>query len=268
MAVVAIAEAAGERILDIYNSPDAGDFQSKADDSPLTKADQASNDYIVAELRRLTPAIPIISEEEKEIPYAERKDWEMCWEVDPLDGTKEFIKRNGEFAVCIALLQGGEAVAGVVHAPAVGITAWAERGKGAFLKENVGDHAKSGEETRKLESVSPTEGEAISIVASRSHMSDSVQEYVDQFRDPEIRSAGSALKFLLIAKGDAHLYPRLAPTMEWDVSAGQIILEEAGGEVLVAETGLPMRFNREQLRNPHFIAYGKGVRENLATWKN
>ena len=233
--------------------------KSKSDDSPLTIADQRSNTIIVAGLRKHFPEVPIISEEEKMIPYAERKDWEYCWEVDPLDGTKEFINRNGEFAVCIALLHRGRAVAGIVHAPAKQLTAWARKGEGAFQKGEDGSDIR-------LESRPPAAGEQIAVVASRSHSSPAMQEFLGRFHDPAIRSAGSALKFLLLAKGEAHIYPRLAPTMEWDTSAGQIIVEEAGGEMLREDDRQPLTYNRENLRNPNFIAYAKGVRETLSTY--
>ena len=155
----------------------------------------------------------------------------------------------------IALLEKGEPVAGVVYAPALDLTALAEKGSGAEL-------TKKGS-SQKLQSRIPAAGEKLAIVASRSHSSPEMEAYLQQFEEPEIRSAGSSLKFLLVARGEAHLYPRLAPTMEWDTSAGQIVLEEAGGEVLLADSQAPLRYNREQLRNPFFIAYAAGMRDWL-----
>lgn len=251
-----IAREAGRIIMDIYADAEGLVIDRKADNSPLTQADSASNDHIVAELQKHFPDIPIISEEEKEMPYAERKKWAKCWQVDPLDGTKEFIKRNGEFTVNIALLENGHAVTGVIYAPALDLMAWAAKGEGAYLVEGNG-------ETVQLESRLPAAGEKLAVVASRSHNSPEMETYLARLGDVEIRSAGSSLKFLLVARGEAHLYPRLAPTMEWDTSAGQIILEEAGGELLVADTELPMRYNREQLLNPFFMAYAAGVRDYL-----
>ena len=246
---------AGDLIMDIYRQAEGIVIDRKADNSPLTEADRVANRHIVDALRLHFPQIPIISEEEKLRPWEDRQHWERCFEVDPLDGTKEFIKRNGEFTVNIALLEKGEPVAGVVYAPALDLTALAEKGSGAEL-------TKKGS-SQKLQSRIPAAGEKLAIVASRSHSSPEMEAYLQQFEEPEIRSAGSSLKFLLVARGEAHLYPRLAPTMEWDTSAGQIVLEEAGGEVLLADSQAPLRYNREQLRNPFFIAYAAGMRDWL-----
>ena len=252
-----IAEAAGRIIMDIYADAEGVVIDRKADNSPLTQADSASNAHIVAALQAHFPGVPIISEEDKELPYSERSKWTRCWQVDPLDGTKEFIKRNGEFTVNIALLEQGQAVAGVVHAPALDLTAWAVRGEGAFLTE--GEAA-----AVRLQSRAPQGGERLAVVASRSHNSPAMAAYLARLGEVDIRSAGSSLKFLLVARGEAHVYPRLAPTMEWDTSAGQVLLEEAGGAVEVADTGLPLGYNREQLLNPHFMAYAAGVKDWLA----
>lgn len=255
-ALVAISEEAGEVIMDIYNRPETIEVVNKEDRSPLTEADQASNRLIVDRLRALYPDIPVVSEEEKNLPYEDRRNWPLCWQVDPLDGTKEFIRRNGEFCVNIALLYQGRAIAGVIHAPAQQLSAWAEQGHGAFLKE-------AGKPVERLRSRKPGKGEKLAVVASRSHMSPEVETFVSKLPEHEIKSAGSALKFLLVARGEAHIYPRLAPTMEWDTSAGQIIVEEAGGELLHADTRQPLEYNKEDLLNPHFLTYGKGVREML-----
>lgn len=248
-----IAEAAGRIIMDIYADAEGVVIDRKADNSPLTQADRAANAYIVSQLGEHFPDTPVISEEEKELPYEIRSQWPACWQVDPLDGTKEFIKRNGEFTVNVALLENGRAVAGVIHAPALGLSAWATAGQGAYLSE-------AGAAPIRLHSKAPAPGQKLAVVASRSHNSPEMEAYLAQLGEVEIRSAGSSLKFLLVARGEAHLYPRLAPTMEWDTSAGQVILEEAGGEVLVEGDMQPLLYNRAVLLNPHFIAYAAGVR--------
>ncbi|MEM7035836.1 MAG: 3'(2'),5'-bisphosphate nucleotidase CysQ [Bacteroidota bacterium] len=255
--IVAIAETAGLLIMEVYESDEDAEISTKADDSPITLADRRANEHIVAQLRALYPQIPIISEEEKLLPYEERKNWSLCWQVDPLDGTKEFIRRNGEFAVNIALIQDGVPVVAVVHAPARDITAWATKGEGAFLRDDEGN-------VRKLESKSWVSSEPITIVASRSHPSPDVQAFMDRFPKRHVQPAGSSLKFILLAMGEAHVYPRLAPTMEWDTSAGQLILEEAGGEFIDEATGKPMLYNRENLTNGNFMAYGRDVRTGIA----
>jgi 3'(2'), 5'-bisphosphate nucleotidase len=243
-----VAQQAGEAILKIYNSEDFG-VEHKNDDSPLTKADQASNEIICEGLKKLPLLYPIISEENKEVNFDIRKFWRRCWLVDPLDGTKEFIKRNGDFTTNIALVENGEVILGVVGIPVLDEIYWAVKGEGAFVKRDG-----------KAEKIQAAHFNAtdkgLKIVASRSHLNEETKNFIDHFSEPEIVSRGSALKFLLLAKGEAHIYPRIAPTMEWDTAAAQIILEEAGGKLTVHETGTPMRYNRENLRNPAFIATG------------
>ncbi len=244
-----IAQKAGDAILEIYHSEDFG-TEHKNDDSPLTKADKAANVIICDGLKKLPLIYPIISEENKEIDYQARKLWRRCWLVDPLDGTKEFIKRNGDFTVNIALVEEGEVILGVVGIPVSGELYWAIKGEGAFC-------VKDGTE-QKLESATfQTTDTGLKIVASRSHLNEETQNFINHFNQPELVSRGSALKFLLLAKGEAHVYPRIAPTMEWDTAAAQVILEEAGGQLTVHETGKPMKYNRENLRNPAFIAMGR-----------
>ncbi len=246
-----IAQRAGNAILQVYNQEDFG-IEVKSDQSPLTKADMASNKIICEGLVKLPLVYPIISEENKEVAYNERKNWRRCWLVDPLDGTKEFIKRNGDFTVNIALVQNGETVLGVVGIPLHDEIYWAVKGEGAFLVRNGKDE--------KISAASfNTADPGLKIVASRSHLNQETQDYISHFTEPQLVSRGSALKFLLLAKGEAHVYPRIAPTMEWDTAAAQIILEEAGGKLLVHETGQPMTYNRENLRNPAFIATGKDL---------
>ncbi len=247
--IINIAKEAGDAILEIYKK----DFEiyTKQDESPLTEADQAANKIILDQLTASYPEIPYISEEVKQQAYEERKDWEYCWLIDPLDGTKEFIKKNGEFTVNIALIHNGVPVLGVVHVPVQNKTYYAEKGKGAFVIENNG--APREIENRKHY----TELDDIVVVASRSHLSQEVVDFVDALKakgkNVEFLSSGSSLKFCLVAEGKAHVYPRLAPTMEWDTAAAHAVCLEAGKNVLVYETKKAMEYNREDLLNPWFI---------------
>ena len=247
--VAKIAKKAGDAIMKIYDNSDDFQVQHKADESPLTIADQAANDVICLGLENLNVKYPIISEENKSINFQERKNYSHYWLVDPLDGTKEFIKRNGEFTVNIALVENQRPVLGVVYAPVLEEMYYAVKNEGALLeKENVTTqlHASTFSKTDKK----------LGVVCSRSHLNEATQDFVDELNEPELVATGSSLKFLILAKGEAHLYPRLAPTMEWDTGAAQIILEEAGGKVLHAETNEPLLYNKENLLNPHFIASG------------
>lgn len=248
--VVEIARQAGQVILDIYKKSEGVEIERKSDNSPLTIADKAANKVICDGLEKLDFQFPIISEENKEIPYSERKDYKYNWLVDPLDGTKEFIKRNGEFTVNIALIKSGQPVMGIVYAPVLDEMYWALKGEGAYL-------IKDGKETRISASEFNMTDEGLRVVCSRSHLNQGTQDFVDALNDPELVSKGSSLKFLILAKGEAELYPRIAPTMEWDTGAAQVVLEEAGGKVIDEETKQPLRYNKENLLNPFFIAYGK-----------
>jgi len=252
-----ISIAAGETILEVYNAAGDIEISKKGDDSPLTKADSAANKVICDGLEALEVVYPILSEENKEIPYAERKDFDRFWVVDPLDGTKEFIKKNGEFTVNIALVEAGRPILGVVYTPVTGELFYAVKGSGAFLevsgetkKINVHNFSKSDEGLR--------------LVCSRSHLNEETQNFVDRFEKPALVSKGSSLKFMILAVGDADIYPRLAPTMEWDTCAAQIVLEEAGGQVINNETNLPLAYNKENLLNPHFIAIGGLAEDSLS----
>ena len=250
--LINISQIAGEKILEIY--ADEGRFVQvdfKADDSPLTLADQAAHHYIAGRLQELSPEIPLLSEEGKHLSYEERSQWTRFWLVDPLDGTKEFVKRNGEFTVNIALVENGESVAGVVHVPVKGETYYAIKGEGAYVVRGKNPPV------RIQASPFGMKDAGLRLVCSRSHLSPEVEEYVNQFDQPEKVSMGSSLKFMLLSEGRADIYPRLAPTMEWDTAAAQIIVEEAGGTVINHETGKPLRYNKEVLRNPWFIAFGK-----------
>ena len=233
------AREAGKDILKIYES---GDFsiEAKSDDSPLTKADKASHEAIVTKLE--STGLPILSEEGRAIPFDERKDWDLFWMIDPLDGTKEFIKKNGEFTVNIALIQGEEVVMGVVFTPVLNELFWAIKGQGAF---------KDGEKINVT--TVKTGDEKLRVVASRSHLNEETSAFIDKLNSPEIVSKGSSLKLLMVAEGAADLYPRYAPTMEWDTAAAQIIVEEAGGKVLVKDSSEKVIYNKENLLNPHFL---------------
>lgn len=244
-----IAFKAGEEILDVYKDEASFGIEAKADDSPLTQADQRANKVICDSLIALNPDIPIISEENKAIDYAERKDFEYFWMVDPLDGTKEFIKRNGEFTVNIALIHQNKSVAGVVYVPVTDEMFWAVEGEGSWKESK-------GEKTKLQANNYSMEDPGLGVVCSRSHLNEETSAFLNKMNNPETVSKGSSLKFLIIAESNADVYPRLAPTMEWDTAAAHIILEEAGGQVVRADDNTPLRYNKEILTNPHFIAYG------------
>ncbi|MDE0471205.1 MAG: 3'(2'),5'-bisphosphate nucleotidase CysQ [Ekhidna sp.] len=235
--------AAGKEIIKIYET---GDFsiEAKSDNSPLTKADTAAHQKIVSILRKTK--VPILSEEGKEIPYEERSKWEYFWLVDPLDGTKEFVKKNGEFTVNIALIHRNQSVLGVVHLPTSKDLYWAMIGEGAFIEKKGESRTLS--TTNKSLSMS-----GLRVVASRSHMNVETEEYLKKLNQPKIISIGSSLKFLLVASGEADLYPRFGPTMEWDTAAAHIIVNEAGGSVVLKDENLPLIYNKKDLLNPYFI---------------
>lgn len=250
--ILEIARQASAVILEIYHSDADFGVEAKSDESPLTRADRAANEVICRGLEALPTKLPIISEENKLTEFETRRHWAKCWLVDPLDGTKEFIKRNGDFTVNIALVENGKVVLGVVGIPDQDELYWAVEGHGAFMIKNQVE--------TKLEAAHFSKKDSgLNIVSSRSHLNSETASFIAQFKDPNLVSRGSALKFLLLAKGLAHVYPRIAPTMEWDTAAAQIILEEAGGKVLVYETGEPLGYNRAELLNPSFVAYGKMI---------
>jgi len=247
--VCKIAIKAGEKILEIYNEDSDVELQYKSDHSPLTKADKASNDIICAGLNALSTIYPIISEENKVIEYSTRKDFEYAWMVDPLDGTKEFIKRNGDFTVNIALIHNGHSIAGVVYIPVTKELYYAIEGQGAFMIKDSNQHKLQCNQFAMTDS-------NLKVVCSRSHLNHDTQEFMNALESPQTVSRGSSLKFLVLASGNAELYPRLAPTMEWDTAAAQIVLEESGGKVVNAETGIRLNYNKENLLNSFFIASG------------
>ena len=240
--LIDIGAEAGRAILDIYH--DGIVVTYKEDRSPLTMADQRSHAVITTRLKKVTPDIPVISEEGADIPYEERSEWGSFWLVDPLDGTKEFIKRNGEFTVNIALIERDRPVMGVVYVPVKDVLYYAEKGKGAFKVE--------GGETTRLK-VREKVDKGYIVAESRSHRTPEIEEFLKRIPVQERISAGSSLKFCLVAEGKADLYPRFGPTMEWDTAAGQCLVEEAGGKVIGRDGG-PLSYNRRELRHNGFIA--------------
>jgi 3'(2'), 5'-bisphosphate nucleotidase len=243
-ALLPIAARAGEAIMKIYDG--AFTVERKDDNSPLTLADLESQRIIVEGLGRLTPDVPVLSEESAQAPWPVRRTWHELWVVDPLDGTREFVKRNGEFTVNIALVVEHEPVLGVVTAPAQGISYWGARGIGAFRQDEHGA-------VRQIRVSAPAS--PLRVVGSRSHMSPETAAYLAGFPPHEMTGVGSSLKFCLLAEGNAELYPRFGPTSEWDTAAGQALLEAAGGQVTRMD-GHRLRYNcRESLINGDFIAF-------------
>jgi 3'(2'), 5'-bisphosphate nucleotidase len=243
--IIVLAREAGRAIMQVY----AQDFsvESKDDDSPLTAADLAAHEIIVEGLDALTPDIPVLSEEDADIPWARRRTWSRMWLVDPLDGTREFVKKNGEFTVNIALIEDGVASISVVFAPALDYLVHAQREVGAWLRQPGGDIALA---TRR-----PAPA-PLRVAASRSHLDPRTQGLLQRLGEHERLGLGSSLKFCRIAEGQADFYPRFGPTSEWDTAAGQCVLEAAGG-VVCGVDGLPLRYNRkESLLNPDFLAFG------------
>ena len=253
-AIISALEA-GKAILEIYSS---GDFniQIKEDNSPLTKADTASHNVIMSLLSKTD--IPVLSEEGRDIPYKERKDWNQLWIVDPIDGTKEFIKRNGEFTVNIALIEDQKPLIGVIFVPVTGELYFSCKELGAF-KVDVNLENFDIEVLLVKANKLPLQREdnTFTVVASRTHMSAETESYIQQMRDihgeVHLISKGSSLKLCMVAEGAANCYPRFAPTMEWDTAAGQAICEHAGFEVIDWETKKNMLYNREELLNNWFL---------------
>lgn len=245
--VIDIARQASDAILAIYQADDY-DVARKADDSPITIADHASNEILCKGLAQLNPSLPIISEENTDIPYETRKSYKYCWLIDPLDGTREFVNRTDDFVVNIALIYNQKPILGVVACPMDNGIAWAIEGHGAYYEK---DSYTCRLRCRKF----TLEQEGLTVLHSRSHLRQETVEYLTRYINPKMVSAGSALKFLKIAGGEADVYPRLGPTMEWDTAAPQIIVEEAGGSLLRIEDELPMYYNKPSLLNPHFITY-------------
>ncbi len=261
-AVLAVAEAAGREIMAIYEDESRWGVQQKEDDSPLTAADLAAHQCIERALLALRPDVPVLSEESEEVPTDLRQSWSRFWVVDPLDGTKEFIARNGEFSVNIALVEGQEAVLGVVYGPATGVGYVAARGEGAFRVQ--------GGEWRAIRTRALPVGAPIKLCASRRHGDPREADFMAAVQAAlgpvEVMNAGSAFKLCAVAEGSADAYPRLGPTMEWDTAAGQVVVEEAGG-VLIDDRGRPFRYNaRPGLRNGSFLVAGAEAARWQACW--
>jgi len=247
--IVTIAKEAGKAIMQIYKQ-DFG-VEYKQDSSPLTLADKKANDIIEDGLNQLPVTFPILSEEGNDIPYEDRKHWEYFWLVDPLDGTKEFVRRSGEFTVNIALIHKDLPVLGVVYAPALDVCYWAKQNEGAF------------KDGQKLPLKTEDQRNTYKIVASRSHMSDETQAFIDAIntdREKELVSIGSSLKICLVAEGEADIYPRLGPTMEWDTGAAHAIIKETGKNVQKYNNVeyTPHLYNKEKLLNQWFVAGEEG----------
>jgi len=242
--VLEIADTASRKVMEIYQT----DFQvqTKDDNSPITEADIASHHVIVDGLTALTPYIPILSEESANAPWEERKTWTRFWLVDPIDGTKDFTNRTGEFTVNIALIENGEPVMGVVTAPALGEAYWGIKGQGAWKREADGS-------TRRLAVENPPQ--AIRAVASKNHMNEDTRHFIEQLGEHQLVQAGSSLKFCRIAEGQADIYPRLGPTCEWDTGAAHAVLVAAGGKVTQLD-GTPLAYGKEEVLNPYFVASG------------
>ena len=276
LTAVIAAKEAGDAILEIYGS----DFEIKFKDnnSPLTLADEKSHAIIMANLQssKKTAEFPVLSEEGRDIPFTERKNWEYFWLVDPLDGTKEFIKRNGEFTVNIALIKRNTPVMGVVYAPAKNLFYFALKGFGAFKLNNIEtlnrletDHfsgnalailAMIADNSAKMPLYNPSTDSAsskLTIVGSRSHATSEIEEFIEkmnkEYNEVNFISAGSSLKFCLIAEGVADIYPRFGPTMEWDTAAGQCIAEQSNCKVFAVEDKHSIIYNKEDLKNGSFI---------------
>lgn len=240
-----IAEDAGAAILKVYRTD--FDVEHKDDNSPLTAADTAAHKIIVAGLQKLTPDLPCLSEEGADIPFTTRQQWSRYWLVDPLDGTREFVKKNGEFTVNIALIDNGEPVLGVVFAPDMAKSWYAARGVGAFKYEQGQEHP--------IKTV-PMVGNKPKVLVSKSHRGEEVDALLERLPDYEALSVGSSLKFCVIAEGAANFYPRLGPTSEWDTGAAHAVLTIAGGRI-TETNGQDLRYNqKDSLLNPYFLAFG------------
>ena len=255
------AIVAGIEIMKVYEKEDF-QVEIKSDASPLTEADKKANHIINDHLG--PTGIPIISEENIELPFDERKKWKQCWIVDPLDGTKEFIKRNGEFTVNIALISGGKPELGVIYAPALKILYYGlVSEKKAFKYQRTSEEVDMYEILGSAVEIGPKGiSDCINVVGSRSHMNEETLKFIEDLRENEkevkVVSKGSSLKFCLLAEGEAHYYPRFGPTMEWDTAAGQAICEAVGYSCKFHQTGKSIDYNRENLRNDNFIVSYEG----------
>ncbi|WP_066960336.1 3'(2'),5'-bisphosphate nucleotidase CysQ [Microbulbifer sp. Q7] len=254
--VIAVSVTAGEAILEVYNANGDIEVDTKSDDSPVTAADLAAHKILAPALEALVPGVPVLSEEGEMPSFEERSQWQRYWIIDPLDGTKEFIRRNGEFTVNVALIEQGEPVLGVVHVPVLDITYAGAKSLGAFKRDSAGETSISVRSMKpRLESKQPIE-----VVASRSHGAGAVDTLLSRIEgslgETALKNMGSSLKLCLVAEGAADLYPRLAPTCEWDTAAAQAVVEAAGGTVVDDQFAL-LRYNqKEALLNPFFYVIG------------
>ena len=257
LGIINVAVLAGKKILEVYGEEFS--VEIKEDNSPLTMADKASNDVITKVLEETN--IPVLSEEGKLIPYEERSGWENLWIVDPLDGTKEFVKRNGEFTVNIALVSNHKPVLGIIYVPVLKTFYFADMELGAYKIDEISvDHVFNTLEeiTEKAKKLPLKQGDRkYTIVGSRSHMSAETEEFIQKIKankgEIDFISKGSSLKLCQVAEGAADIYPRFAPTMEWDTAAGQAIVEISGGKVYETESKKALLYNKESLLNPWFI---------------
>jgi 3'(2'), 5'-bisphosphate nucleotidase len=242
-AVVDLVREAGRATMVYYDGSVSADVREKDDRSPVTLADEVAHGILLEGLRRLDPATPVVSEEAEAAGYEARRAWRRFWLVDPLDGTKEFIKRRAEFTVNVGLIENGEPVLGVVEAPALDLLYWAVKGEGAWREEKGGP-------AERIYSTAPAPGTPLTVVESLSHPSPELEEYLRTIPVARRVKAGSSLKFCWVAEGRADLYPRLGPTMEWDVAAGDCVYRQSGRE---GERPSPLTYNKPDLRNTSFV---------------
>ena len=246
-----VALEAGKAILEVYDSGAFG-VEMKSDKSPLTLADKAAHAIIASQLEET--GLPLLSEEGRNINYEERKSWNYYWLIDPLDGTKEFIKRTGEFTVNIALMHAHIPVAGVIYAPCIDILYYGSKETGVYKIER-GKEVQLSFIPKKRTIEELQQKEQITIVASKSHMNEETSDFINQFRNANLSSMGSSLKLMLVAEGVADIYPRLAPTMEWDIAAGHALLRSLNMGVYQTDLQTELLYNKENLLNPSFIAF-------------
>ncbi len=245
-AVTTLAREAGRATMAYYDRPAPVEVREKEDRSPVTLADEAAHDILLLGLRRLDPETPVISEEAAAAPFEVRRGWRRFWLVDPLDGTKEFIKRRAEFTVNVALIEDGQPVLGVVLAPALNLLYWAVKHGGSWRENNGGP-------AERIYSTAPAPGTPLTVVESLSHPSDELEKYLETLPVRSRVKAGSSLKFCWVAEGRADIYPRLGPTMEWDVAAGDCIYRQSGRN---GERPSPLTYNKPELRNASFVIGG------------
>jgi 3'(2'), 5'-bisphosphate nucleotidase len=242
-AVVDLVREAGRATMTYYDAPESAGVRQKDDKSPVTLADEVAHGILVEGLQRLDPSIPVVSEEAAADDFETRRTWRCFWLVDPLDGTKEFIKRRAEFTVNVGLIQNGEPVLGVVEAPALDLVYWAVKGGGAWREEKGGP-------AERIYSTAAAPGAPLTVVESLSHPSAELEDYLRSIPVARRVKAGSSLKFCWVAEGKADIYPRLGPTMEWDVAAGDCVYRQSGRD---GERPSPLTYNKPDLRNPSFV---------------